>query len=104
MSDMQEYLSSKDVSEARSCLRKLAVPFFHHEVVKQALLRLMQDTQTEESLVTLLKQLSGFDDLSSSQISSATYNKQLLEYRRDPLCECSCVKTLEVLLFALNMA
>lgn len=30
---MQEYLSSSNVSEARHCLHKLAVPFFNHEVV-----------------------------------------------------------------------
>lgn len=66
---LQEYLSSNNVSEARLCLRKLAVPFFHHEVVKQALLRMMEDTQTDSSLVQLLKQLSSSGDLSDSQIS-----------------------------------
>ena len=67
---MQEYLSSKDVSEARHCLRKLAVPFFHHEVVKQALLRMMEEgVSNEESLEQLLKQLSSTGDISNSQMA-----------------------------------
>ena len=55
---MQEYLSSKDASEARHCLRKLEVPFFHHEVVKQALLRCMEEEEESsigDSLVRLLR-------------------------------------------------
>ena len=69
---LQEYLSSKDVSEARHCLRKLAVPFFHHEVVKQALLCCMEEEEhssNEESLVQLLKQLSSTGDISNSQMA-----------------------------------
>ncbi len=66
---MQEYLSSSNVSEARHCLHKLAVPFFHHEVVKQALLRMMEDEQTQPALVQLLRQLSSSGDLSDSQMS-----------------------------------
>ncbi len=66
---LQEYLSSNNVSETRHCLHKLAVPFFHHEVVKQALLGMMEDTQTEACLVQLLKQLSSSGDLSNSQMS-----------------------------------
>ena len=66
---MQEYSSSSNVSEARHCLHKLAVPFFHHEVVKQALLRMMEDEQTQPALVQLLRQLSSSGDLSDSQMS-----------------------------------
>lgn len=66
---LQEYLSSSNVSEARHCLHKLAVPFFHHEVVKQALLRMMEDEQTQPALVQLLRQLSSSGDLSDSQMS-----------------------------------
>ncbi len=66
---MQEYSSSGNVSEARHCLHKLAVPFFHHEVVKQALLRMMEDEQTQPALVQLLRQLSSSGDLSDSQMS-----------------------------------
>ena len=66
---MQEYLSSSNVSEARHCLHKLAMPFFHHEVVKQALLRMMEDEQTQSALVQLLRQLSSSGDLSDSQMS-----------------------------------
>ncbi len=38
----QEYQASQDVEEARRRLRELALPFFHHEAVKQALLAGMQ--------------------------------------------------------------
>ena len=72
---VQEYLSSKDVSETRLCLRKLAVPFFHHEVVKQALLRMMEtDATNEQSLVQLLKQLSSTGDISNSQMARVRSN------------------------------
>lgn len=69
---VQEYLSSKDVSEARHCLRKLAVPFFHHEVVKQALLRCMEEEEEStigDSLVHLLKELVSTGDISHSQMA-----------------------------------
>lgn len=33
---LSEYQASRDVGEARRCLHSLAVPFFHHELVKQA--------------------------------------------------------------------
>lgn len=39
---LQEYQDSHDVEEARRRLRELALPFFHHETVKQALLAAMQ--------------------------------------------------------------
>lgn len=58
------------MTEARLCLRKLAVPFFHHEVVKQALLRMMEvDEAKEQSLVQLLKQLSSTGEVSESQMA-----------------------------------
>ena len=78
---MQEYVSSKDVSEARHCLRKLAVPFFHHEIVKQALLRCMEeeeDSSNEESLVQLLKQLASTGDISESQMAKVTVSRHAL--------------------------
>lgn len=84
---MQEYLSSKDVSEARHCLRKLAVPFFHHEVVKQALLRCMEeeeDSSNEDTLVQLLKQLSSTGDISASQMARVKRNHNALSL---PYCE-----------------
>ena len=79
---VQEYLSSKDVSEARHCLRKLAVPFFHHEVVKQALLRCMEEEEESsigESLVHLLKELVSTGDISHSQMA-----------RVSPICCAMC--------------
>ena len=60
---------SKDVQESRHCLHKLAVPFFHHELVKQALLLVLEDSSKEGSLLELLKQLNASGDISDSQIS-----------------------------------
>lgn len=34
----QEYLASEDAAEAERALRALAVPFFHHEFVRQVCL------------------------------------------------------------------
>ena len=66
---LQEYLGGEDVSECRHCLHKLAVPFFHHEVVKQALLLMMEDSSKQPGLTALLKQLNASGDIRDSQVS-----------------------------------
>ena len=53
----------------RHCLQKLAVPFFHHEVVKQALLLMMEDSSKQPGLTALLKQLNASGDIRDSQVS-----------------------------------
>ncbi|KAI7837239.1 hypothetical protein COHA_008927 [Chlorella ohadii] len=54
---LQEYAASGDKEEVRRILRDLAVPFFHHEFVKQALL-LGMDAPSQEPFLGLLGLLS----------------------------------------------
>jgi len=57
---LKEYLSSNDVSEAVRCLKELDVPHFHHELVYEALLTVIEETTDEvmEKIIFLLKHLS----------------------------------------------
>ena len=64
----QEAKLSHDVAEARSCLRALAVPFFHHELVKQALLAAMEEPAAAPTLLALLKALADSADISPLQM------------------------------------
>jgi programmed cell death protein 4 len=65
---LKEYQTSGDVAEVRACLHKLALPFFHHEVVKQALLLALEDPNKQPLVLRLLKELSSSSDISSSQL------------------------------------
>lgn len=51
---LSEYLDSHDVAEASRCLRQLGVPFFHHELVKQAVHAGMEHSNQLPHLITLL--------------------------------------------------
>lgn len=65
---LKEYIESGDTAEACRCIRELGVPFFHHEVVKRALV-LAMETQTSEQLISiLLKEASVEGLISSSQM------------------------------------
>lgn len=55
---LQEYNASLDVKEATSRLRILAVPFFHHELVKQALVLVIEEGITDSAIVDLFNYLS----------------------------------------------
>lgn len=68
----QEAVSSRDMGEARTCLRSLAVPFFHHELVKQALLAAMEDAAAAVPLLDLLKSLADSADVSPLQMQKVT--------------------------------
>jgi programmed cell death protein 4 len=52
---LSEYLDSRDAAEASRCLRGLSVPFFHHELVKQALHAAMENAAHTEAVIALLK-------------------------------------------------
>jgi hypothetical protein len=52
---LAEYADSHDAAEASRCLRGLAVPFFHHELVKQGLHVAMESTGQMEHILALLK-------------------------------------------------
>ena len=69
---MQEAVASRDVGEARACLRSLAVPFFHHEFVKQALLTVMENSVAAAPLLELLKSLADSSDVSPLQMQKVS--------------------------------
>lgn len=56
------------MGEARLCLRNLAVPPFHHELVKQALVAAMEDESAAKPLLELLKGLADSGDVSPMQM------------------------------------
>jgi hypothetical protein len=50
---LAEFLDSHDAGEASRCLRGLAVPFFHHELVKQGLHAAMENAAQTDHIMTL---------------------------------------------------
>ena len=59
---------SKDIAEVRRCLHSLAMPFFHHEAVKQALLMALDDPAKQDPVLQMLGQLADSSDISGSQM------------------------------------
>lgn len=57
---MAEYLTSGDVLEASRCLMELNVPYYHHELVKRALVMAADESKNHNAplLLKLLQQLS----------------------------------------------
>ena len=68
----QEYQLSYDMAEAERCLRALAVPFFHHELVKQMLLSAIEAPQHSQALLGLLEKLSASGEVSESQTAQVS--------------------------------
>nr|XP_043636218.1 MA3 DOMAIN-CONTAINING TRANSLATION REGULATORY FACTOR 2 [Erigeron canadensis]XP_043636219.1 MA3 DOMAIN-CONTAINING TRANSLATION REGULATORY FACTOR 2 [Erigeron canadensis] len=64
-----EYVVSGDKKEAIRCINDLKVPFFHHEIVKQAIIMAMERNKVEGKLLDLLKTASEECLINSSQIS-----------------------------------
>lgn len=65
---LREYAESGDTSEACRCIRQLGVAFFHHEVVKRALVLAMENRAAEPLILKLLKEASEEGLISSSQM------------------------------------
>eukprot|EP00892_Ulva_mutabilis_P003777 jgi/Ulvmu1/1771/UM118_0010.1 len=66
---LQEYVSSGDMAEVERGLRALAAPFFHHEVVKQAILMATEDMKhAKEPMVELLAVLAARGEVSALQL------------------------------------
>ncbi|KVH98970.1 uncharacterized protein LOC112514626 [Cynara cardunculus var. scolymus] len=65
---LREYAESGDTSEACRCIRQLGVAFFHHEVVKRALVLAMEIRASEPLILELLKEASVEGLISSSQM------------------------------------
>ncbi|GIL51780.1 hypothetical protein Vafri_7690 [Volvox africanus] len=66
---LSEYLAAHDVGEASRRLRELGLPFFHHELVKQALLAAIDNPTNMEPVVALLARLSSSGEVSCSQLA-----------------------------------
>ncbi|KAL7098304.1 hypothetical protein ACP275_09G008300 [Erythranthe tilingii] len=65
---LREYIESGDTSEACRCIRQLGVSFFHHEVVKRALVLAMEIQNAEPLIRKLLKEAADEGLISSSQM------------------------------------
>ncbi|KAJ6761398.1 PROGRAMMED CELL DEATH 4 [Salix koriyanagi] len=66
---LREYVESGDAFEACRCIRELGVSFFHHEVVKRALVLAMEIRTAEPPIWKLLKEASEEGLISSSQMA-----------------------------------
>ncbi|KAB2603422.1 programmed cell death protein 4-like [Pyrus ussuriensis x Pyrus communis] len=64
-----EYVVSGEKKEACRCIKDLKVPFFHHEIVKRALVMAMERCQVEGQLLDLLKEAAEEGLINSSQVS-----------------------------------
>ncbi|XVF29896.1 hypothetical protein REPUB_Repub16aG0009900 [Reevesia pubescens] len=64
-----EYVASGDKKEAFRCIKDLKVSFFHHEIVKRALIMAMERRQAEDRLLDLLKEAAEECLINSSQIT-----------------------------------
>ncbi|XP_027335580.1 uncharacterized protein LOC113849693 isoform X1 [Abrus precatorius] len=65
---LREYVDSGDTFEACRCIRELGVSFFHHEVVKRALVLAMEIRLAESLMLKLLKEAAEEGLVSSSQM------------------------------------
>ncbi|CAL1385063.1 unnamed protein product [Linum trigynum] len=64
-----EYIASGDTKEACRCIKELKVPFFHHEIVKRALVMAMERRAVESRLLDLLKKTAEEGLINSSQVT-----------------------------------
>lgn len=66
---LQEFLSSSDIDEACRCIKNLDVPFFHHEVVKRAVVLSLDYREREQAMMSsLLAELYAREIISSVQV------------------------------------
>ncbi|XVF63204.1 hypothetical protein PTKIN_Ptkin09bG0069200 [Pterospermum kingtungense] len=65
---LMEYVVSGDKKEAYRCIKDLKVSFFHHEIVKRALIMAMEKRQVEDKLMDLLEEAAEEGLINSSQI------------------------------------
>eukprot|EP01023_Acetabularia_acetabulum_P029519 TRINITY_DN2785_c0_g1_i7.p2 TRINITY_DN2785_c0_g1~~TRINITY_DN2785_c0_g1_i7.p2 ORF type:complete len:407 (+),score=97.23 TRINITY_DN2785_c0_g1_i7:641-1861(+) len=65
---VQEYVVSCDVLEAVRCLRDIDAPYYHHEVIKQALESLFDQPCRYDSVVKLLQHLSESGEVNFTQM------------------------------------
>ncbi|MBA0639294.1 hypothetical protein Goklo_022337 [Gossypium klotzschianum] len=82
---LREYVESGDTFEACRCIRELGVSFFHHEVVKRALVLAMEIQAAELLMLKLLKEAAEEGLISSSQMVKgfAREEKRLRRYKEE---------------------
>ncbi|KAF7812775.1 programmed cell death protein 4 [Senna tora] len=76
MNLLEEYESGGDLREACRCMKELGMPFFHHEVVKKALVKIIEKKNKrlwgllkecfESGLITLNQMMKGFGRVAES--------------------------------------
>ncbi|CAG7901955.1 unnamed protein product [Brassica rapa] len=52
---LEEYVSGGDLKEACRCVKELGMSFFHHEVVKKSVVRIIEEKEKKERVWKLLK-------------------------------------------------
>jgi programmed cell death protein 4 len=67
-SSLKEYVASGDVEEVRRILHSLSVPYFHHELVKQAIQLGIEMPETIAAIGLLLNDLCQSGDITRSQL------------------------------------
>jgi hypothetical protein len=65
---LQEYVRSGDAADAEKGLRALAVPFFHHEFVRQAVVIALHNTPKQDAILSLLGGFAESGFLSTTQL------------------------------------
>ncbi|CAI7822083.1 unnamed protein product [Closterium sp. NIES-54] len=66
---LSEYVAGGELGEACRCIRELNLPFFHHEIVKQALVRAMEEPKHEPRVLQLLQEASDEALISTNQMA-----------------------------------
>ena len=71
---LKEYLSSGDCEEAVRCLRELEVPHFHHELVYEAVVLVLEDgrEETAKSICSLLGYMSVTTIITQDQLNTVS--------------------------------
>lgn len=64
-----EYIVCGDKTEALRCIKHLKVPFFHHEIVKRAMIMAMERRTAEGRILDLLKDAAEEGVINSSQMT-----------------------------------
>mmetsp|Transcript_58763 Transcript_58763/g.187497 ORF Transcript_58763/g.187497 Transcript_58763/m.187497 type:complete len:703 (-) Transcript_58763:1595-3703(-) len=66
---LTEYSRGGTIAEASRLLRELNVPFFHHELVKKAVILGLEEAGAKEKVAVLLSSLAESGEVSASQVS-----------------------------------
>ena len=71
---LKEYLSSNDSGEAIRCLRELEVPHFHHELVYEAVIMVLENATEScaQMMASLLQLMARVGVVSSDQFNSVS--------------------------------